>query len=112
MTATLPLPLALPPKRAKTTFPAIPEDFQPSPHSLDWARQRGFDSLDLAYLTEQFVNHHLGHDSRWKDWQRAWMNWVLRAAHDNPKALNARATTSSRPQTLREIEQEIRDAGW
>jgi hypothetical protein len=97
-------------KKSRAT--TIPEDFAPTAHSLDWARQRGFDALDLPYQTERFINHFLGHGTTWVNWQRAWMNWILKAAHDDPKALNARTTTLSRPQTLSEIEQEIRDAGW
>ena len=85
MTATLPLPLALPPKRER---PGIPPDFVPSRDSLLWAAGRGYDRLDLDYENEQFVLYHLGHATKWKSWDLAWRSWIARSAHDKASALN------------------------
>jgi hypothetical protein len=98
--------LAAPGSGPKKAF-RIPEDFAPSPGSLRWAAQHGYDALDLDYQTERFVNYFLGHNAAWTNWQRAWMNWVLRAAHDNPKVLNARVSTRSGPILTRAEEEEI-----
>ena len=92
MTATLPLPLALPPKKAR---PGVPEDFAPSPASLSWAAGKGYDRLDLPYETEQFVLYHLGHSTTWKSWDLAWRSWMARAAHDKASSLNTGRSSPS-----------------
>jgi hypothetical protein len=51
--------------------------------------------------TALFINWHIGHGSRWKDWQHAWRNWMLKALKDNRWNLNragaASPASNSRP---------------
>lgn len=86
MTAILALPLPLPAKTKRGTL--VPEDFTPSARSRVWAAEKGYNRLDLALETENFIDYHLGHQTRWIDWDRAWKTWVRRAAQYNSVALN------------------------
>lgn len=59
----------------------IPDDFAPSPRSLEWAATKAAD-VDLGRETEKFVNHWLtstGKNAVKRDWNRAWQNWMLTA---------------------------------
>ncbi len=76
-----PLPIALPPAKAKARGRGarIAEDWQPKPETL--ARFRTRERIDAAGSVERFRNHFLasgGPHAVKLDWDRAFINWVLR----------------------------------
>jgi hypothetical protein len=61
----------------------VPEDFQPRPEDLDWAKVHvplvGRDPEAVRIETERFINHHRAEGNRFADCYRAWRNWLLKA---------------------------------
>lgn len=55
----------------------IPEDFQPTEVSLNWAKEKGVVNMPvLKEVTEQFVEHYLAKGIERKDWQASWRTWI------------------------------------
>jgi len=59
--------------------------FVPTDSSLKWAATK-----TLSYLvdleTEKFINYHQSRGTKFKDWQAAWRNWMLKAQEYNPSS--------------------------
>jgi hypothetical protein len=103
----------LPPKRSSPAQPVtkrrpktaadkrghyIPEDWQPTPATIAWAREK-YPNLDLRTEFDKFMNHWLsasGQNARKRDWDRALKNWF----HNAHSGRNGQRRTRSTSDTL------------
>ncbi|MEU1550275.1 hypothetical protein [Nocardia sp. NPDC005745] len=112
-----PLPNATPPAgdipmRARRAS-RLPEDWEPSPGALDWARKFDGSGLDIAHETEKFVNHWLskdGKDAEKREWDRAWRYWILRGYEHHTKLIHQRLTRTERFLVTSELGKDIPNA--
>lgn len=65
------------PKKAKKAAPA-PEHFDVTPELRQWA-DANVPTVDLDFETQKFLNHHGAKGTTFKDWTKAWRNWMLTA---------------------------------
>jgi hypothetical protein len=84
-------------KRAKPKTD-LPEDWTPNAKHIEKARGLG---LDVAFLAEQFANHHAARGNQFVDWDRAFFTWIG----------NAPTFGAGRPQ-LRAVVNDGRPEGW
>lgn len=54
-----------------------------------WAKDHGFEGLDLKAETEKFLDWHRAKGSLFKDWNAAWRSWIRKAAEFNPNAVKS-----------------------
>jgi hypothetical protein len=57
----------------------LPDDFAVTAEMRAWAAEK-VPSVDLAWQTEQFRDHHEGKGSKFVDWRKAWQTWMRNAA--------------------------------
>lgn len=67
----------------------IPQPFIIDEAMADWARERNMSQDFIAAHTERFVNYWLAAPSSKgvkANWRTTWMNWLLKASDENPRA--------------------------
>lgn len=57
---------------------AVPKDFAVTPELRSWAEQNA-PRVNVDRQTEKFLNHHGAKGTVFKDWIKAWRNWMLNA---------------------------------
>ena len=57
---------------------SLQSDFELKDKHKKWAIEKGYNDLDLNYVTEKFIDHYLGTGEARKDWDAVWRNWVRR----------------------------------
>ncbi|WP_280245538.1 hypothetical protein [Nocardia abscessus] len=98
-----PLPSATPPpvdipmgaRRASR----LPDDWQPSPSSVEWARKFVGSGLDLGAELEKFTNYWQskhGRDAIKRDWDKAWRYWLQRGYEQHTRNAHQRLTRTER----------------
>jgi hypothetical protein len=57
----------------------IPDGWRPEPFASGQAKAivDSWSADEFERQVETFVAHHVGHETEWSDWQRAWQTWVL-----------------------------------
>lgn len=66
----------------------LPDDWQPTPDDVTWARTEGTDDLTARRETEKFRDHwHAasGQNASKLNWSLAWRNWLRNGADRAPK---------------------------
>ena len=85
----------------------IPDDFAVSDEMREWAKEKGFGSLDLDGITEEFVDFWkgvAGSKGVKLDWPGTWRNWIRRKATDTrPRLLALPAEDAPRLPTAAEL---------
>lgn len=78
------------PKKPKTTKRATPapEIFEITPQLREWAKTT-VPTVDVDFETQKFLNHHGAKGNTFKDWSKAWRNWMLNATKYAPQHLRA-----------------------
>lgn len=61
----------------------MPEDFKLTPEREAYARQKGLNG-NIPTVWEAFVLYHQSKGTVMKDWNKAWMKWVLNEVKFNP----------------------------
>lgn len=61
----------------------MPEDFKLTPEREAYARQKGLNG-NIPTVWEAFVLHHQSKGTVMKDWNKAWMKWVLNEVKFHP----------------------------
>ena len=84
---------------------AIPKDFSLTEEMREYA-QRKAPHVDIETATEKFINHALTHDRRCVNWDRAWMNWILKAEEVSPNGKSTARETASKRNADTRIETE------
>jgi len=79
------------------------DSYEPSSNILTDSR---YDVLDLQSELEQFRHHHMARGSKFKDWDRAFRNWLSNALKWQPKTRRAVSQTRAQENLarLRELE--------
>lgn len=72
------------PKRVRRQT-QVPEDFAPDESALAWQREN-CPLVSPRVETPKFVDYHLAKGSTFKDWQRAWRNWMRNARPSSPSS--------------------------
>ena len=76
------------PKRITTRsrgFTEAPEHFEITEPMKLWAVEK-VPSLDTAFQTEKFLNHHRSKENIFKNWDAAWRTWMLKASEFSTSA--------------------------
>lgn len=68
-----------PKNRPARSARTLPDDFVITVEMVKWARDK-VPGVDGRYETEKFKNWHLARGSKFKDWEAAWRNWMLKAS--------------------------------
>ena len=55
----------------------VPEGFALAESTVDWCRNKGYERKPIEAEVEQFVAYHQAKDTRMRDWQAGFRNWVL-----------------------------------
>ncbi len=89
-----------------TTTKPNPTKATPAPDTFDitdplraWAKDN-VPAVDLDFETQKFLNHHGAKGSTFKDWNKAWRNWMLNArqfAEERQKRQGHLSVVSSQP---------------
>ena len=58
---------------------SIADDWQPDERDISYALSKGYDQVWVTRQAEQFRDHHIKADKRWRNWNAAWRTWVQRA---------------------------------
>lgn len=85
---------AAPPDRATR----IPDDWQPEPSEVEWARAQGFPDGWCRYETETFVDYwrgKSGKDATKLDWPATWRNWLRKDAERSRASPGGTATAKA-----------------
>lgn len=69
----------------------ISSDFLPTQESVSWCLTK-HPKLNVSAETEKFVNYFLAKGTTYLDWQKAWMNWMDRAAEGQQSRPAGRTT--------------------
>ena len=70
--------------------PKIADDYEPS-EAIRNTFENDWPGLRLDIELEKFRDHHAAKGSKFKDWDRAFKNWLRRASEWSPEAKKARA---------------------
>ena len=58
----------------------LPEGWVPSERNISDAIERNFTPAEIDHEADKFRNHHLAKGNRYRDWDRAWLSWLGKAA--------------------------------
>lgn len=84
-------PAERPARQARRQGTRLPEDWQPTPSEIDYARSQGLGEQRIANVIENFRDYWTvgkGRNVTHADWTRAWQGWVRNDASRNVGASN------------------------
>lgn len=84
-------PAERPARQAKRAGTRLPEDWQPSPSEIEYARSQGLGEQQIARSVENFRDYWTvgkGRNTTHADWTRAWQGWVRTDSQRNAGASN------------------------
>ena len=87
------------PKPKSRTGTKLPEDWQPSPDDIAYARNRGFDEASIQDAVANFVDHFTNGNGRNKtraNWSLSWKRWVREQPAYAKTAVAGNATHGNR----------------
>ena len=69
-----------PAPKPKATLTFLTDEWDTTPELLAWADEQGCPAAWVALETDKFRDYHIGKRTKYAEWDRAWKNWIRKAA--------------------------------
>lgn len=63
-------------KSSKKLKTSLTDDYYPNDKHYQYAKEHG---IDIESERQAFVNYYIGNGKKWKDWHRAFQNWLIKS---------------------------------
>lgn len=88
-------PSKKPPPKKQAPLKGAPSNFPITDKMRAYAKRKGYTG-DLEHLTEKFLKRHSSKGNKFRDWYKAWQNWLLQEKDYHPERFQAQQGNGDR----------------